>query len=903
MKNLSVLFLIFLFSASVLAQKPTKTPTPKKTTQTNKPADEQTEFDKAVALTNAAERIPALQNFIKNFPKSAQIVRAQELIVSARAQIGDEKLQAGEKESSFEYFKMAITDAPTPVSDKLFGDVILQIPTNLFTSGAPEKAFEFAKLIEEKIGANAKQIVGLASFYLGTENSNEGKRLAKKAIEIDSVLPSAYQTLGLSYRMGFMLDDAIAAYTKASELDAASIISKRSLADLKRAVGKSAEAIALYREVLIMDAEDGAAQNGLILALFDSGKKTEAESEFNKSIEANPNNLFLLVGAAYWYAANKNGEKAVELAQKALEVEPRYTWAHIALAHGLLAQKKPLEAEKILLAAKLHGDFPTLDYELATARFEAGFYREAADSLRRSFRINPKDGYVRARLGGRVSLEAETFSELLGAERPAGIYQPLAADTEENSTRMKTLLDLSQKLDSAESTDEQIAEAADKFIGGNDPMKFYRQMFAARQLLQKKKALPKILEIVKAATPQVDSALTVENPAAAVLADALYDSRTFAVSRNQVVIVPDVPRQTLSNILRGEIEEISGWTLFEQNKPAEAIVRLKRALSILPDKSSWWRSSQWRLGAALEADGKLPEALEAYTKSYLADVANYSKYIVIETLYTKINGSTDGLESKIGAKPSMPGQTETVATVKPSPTPLNDALPIATPTPATEIKTETKTTIETSLTPTEKIEETKPQPSPSPKTEEKTETTTENTTETKPKEETKTEQKSPFEPVIITIPNNNTKTKTEEKKTEESKTEEKKSEESKTEEKKTEEKPKDESTTSGETRQRKVIEKTIETCVIATNQESVSLLGGGGTIAVLVGFEEKGGDLKQIKSVANSPNDVQVVPDYEFSENTGRVLFVIKSITTKKGIYTVTFEAPCGKKEIAVIVR
>ncbi len=869
MKNFIILFLVFLLSASVLAQKPTKTPTPKKTTQTNKPSNEKTEFEKAVAVTNAAERITALQNFIKNFPKSAQIVRAQELIVSARAQIGDEKLQAGEKENSFNFFKMAIQDAPAPVSDKLFGDVILQIPTNLFISGEREKAVEIAKIIEEKIGANAKQIIGLASFYLGTENSVEGKRLAKRAIEIDSVMPSAYQTLGLSYRMGFMLDDAIAAYTKASELDAASIISKRSLADLKRAVGKSDEAIALYREVLIMDAEDGAAKNGVILALFDSGKKSQAESEFNKSIEANPNNLFLLVGAAYWYAANKNGERAVELARKALEVEPRYTWAHIALGRGLLAQNKPLEAEKILLAAKQHGDFPTLDYELATARFEAGFYREAAETLRRSFSLNLKDNYVRARLGGRVWLEAATFSELLGAERRAGIYQPLAADTEENSNRMKTLLNLSQRLDDAKATDEQITEAADKFIGGEDSMKFYRQMFAARQLLQKKKALPKILEIVKAATPKVDSALTISNPAAAVLADALYETRTFAVSRNQVVIVPDVPRQTLSNILRGEIEEITGWTLFEQNKPAEAIVRLNRALSILPEKSSWWRSSQWRLGTALEADGKLPEALDAYIKCYLSDTANYSKYTVIETLYTKINGSNNGLETKIGAKPSMTAQTETVAKTKPSPTPINDALPIATPTPTTEIKTEI------SPTPTEKIEETKPQPSPSPKTEEKT--------ETKPKEETKTEQKSPFEPVVITIPNNDTKPKTEE---------------TKTEEKKTEEKP-----TSGETRQRKVVEKTVETCVIAANQESVSLLNGGGTIAVLVGFEEKGGDLKQIKGVTNSPNDIQVVPDYEFSENTGRVLFVIRSISTKKGIYTVTFEAPCGKKEIAVIVR
>ena len=949
MRNLIVLFLIVLLSISVFAQNPTKKPTPKKTPQTTKVADEKTEFEKAAAVVSSLERIAALQEFIKNFPASEQIVRAQELIVSARAQIGDEKLQAGEKENSFNFFKMAIQDAPTPISDQLFGAVILQIPTNLFAGGEREKAVEIAKLIEEKIGANANQILALASYYLGTENSTKGKELAKRAIEIDGNSPSAYQTLGLANRMGFMLDDSIAAYSKALELDGKSMISKRSLADLKRAVGKSDEAITLYREILITDATDGAAQTGLILALFDAGKKSEAETEMAKSLEANPNNLFLLVGAAYWYAANKNGDRAVELANKALEIEPRYTWAHIALARGLFVQKKPLEAEKILLSAKQYGDFPTLDYELATVRFESGFYRESAEILRRSFRL--KEGYVRARLGGRVSLEAETFSELLGAERRASIYQPLAADTEENSNQMKILLDLSQKLDAKDATDEQITEAINKFIGGEDSMKFYRQMFAARQLLQRKKALPKILEILKEAVPKVDSALTISNPAAAVLADALYDSRVYAISRNQLVVVPDLSKAMLSNILRGEIEEIAGWTLFEQNKPAEAIVRLKRALSILPDKSAWWRSSQWRLGAAFEAENKLPEALDAYIKSYSTESPSLTKYTIIETLYQKINGSIDGLEAKIGAKPQITNQTEIVSQAKPTPTPtpLNESLPVASPTPTEE----TKPTAEVSPTPTEEkktidesastqteekktidessptlTEEKKPivEASPTPTTEEKTEVKTEEKTETQtetvaqnkptesPKEETKptetetkptettkteetkTETKPLFEPIIITIPNNKPKP-TESPKTEETKTEESKTEESKTEE------STDEKVTSGEVRQRKVVKKAVETCTIIANQESVSLLNGGGTIGVMVGFEEKGKDLKEIKAISSSPSDVQVVADYEFGENTGRVLFVIKSVTTKKGIYTVTFEAPCGKKEIAVIVR
>src|SRR5204863_5817692 len=119
-----------------------------------------------------------------------------------------------------------------------------------------------------------------------------------------------------------------------------------------------------------------------------------------KSLEANPGNVILLAGAAYWYAAHNDGDKAVEYAQKAIAADPRFIWSHIALARGLLAQNKPVEAEKMLLAARRYGNFPTLEYEIASARLGAGLYREAAEELARSFSL--KDGMIQARLGGRV---------------------------------------------------------------------------------------------------------------------------------------------------------------------------------------------------------------------------------------------------------------------------------------------------------------------------------------------------------------------------------------------------------------------------------------------------------------------------------------------------------------------
>ncbi|HSK70271.1 MAG TPA: hypothetical protein VK892_01150, partial [Pyrinomonadaceae bacterium] len=717
----------------------------------------------------------------------------------------------------------------------------------------------------------------------------------------------------------------------------------------------------------------------------------------------------------------------------------------------------PLEAEKTLLAARQYGNFPTLDYEIASARLQAGFFREAAEELQKRFVV--KDDLIAANLGGRVSKEATNFIELLDLERRASIFEPVAADNPETAQKLKSLLNFSQELNAKEVNEAEISLAADEFINGGDKMKIHRQLFVANRLLDKKAAFPKVLEIAQASVNNVDSALDVPSPAAAVMADELYESRRIALSRGEVIIVPEIPRQTLSAILRGRIEEIAGWSLYQQNKPAEAVIRFKRALSILPEKSAWSRSSQWRLGASLEAEGKQKEALDAYIRSYMdGGEKETAKYLVIETLYEKINGSREGLEQRIGARPAsfadvlarQPQQTETVAQVtentKPVSTPEIEAR--ATPEPSPVAETSPSPTAETTPDPTPEIEvtpevkaeatpetekeeipetkaETTPEPSPSPVAEktpqdkqeevkaepetaptpteaaptpetslvsktsptrnprlrtsprvvitssiepspsptpdnsikEVTKATPEtdannnqptveatpspspeatpevkstpvetkpkpevpSTPETKPENSPKTEtkpvrklevvqtdtlakadteakqpQKTLFEPVIINVP------KSENSKT--PKTGEKPIEKPVGEEKTEVSEPA--SNVSGGTRPRYVIETKntlVEPCKILVSQENVSLLNDGGSLGILVATE--GGDVRKVTALSNSPQDVSIVLEPEIGANSGRAFYIVKSVSPKKGVYTITFELPCGKREVLVKVR
>ena len=72
------------------------------------------------------------------------------------------------------------------------------------------------------------------------------------------------------------------------------------------------------------------------------------------------------------------------------------------------------------------------------------------------------------------------------------------------------------------------------------------------------------------------------DPATAVMASELYENRMIAAARGQYINVPSVPKQTLSSILRGRIEEIDGWTLYQMDDAAQAVVHLKRAVGVLP---------------------------------------------------------------------------------------------------------------------------------------------------------------------------------------------------------------------------------------------------------------------------------------------------------------------------------
>jgi uncharacterized membrane protein YgcG/tetratricopeptide (TPR) repeat protein len=638
-----------------------KEPTTKTVMVSRETPPEKAELDALLPLPPAV-RIEKLKAFIGAYPQSKLKPFAIELLVSAYAALGDEKLQAGDAEGGVAQFNEALVQSPEKMSDALFLKVVSQIPTNLYMRGQRSTSLEAARLIEAKVKDDPKRLLALAGFYLSVEQVDEAARLSELAIQLAPEMAAAHQALGAARHMALRLDDAAKEYARALELDPKLTQARRSLADLRRAAGKAEDALALYREQLTIDPADKAARAGLVLSLLDLGKKEEGEREMEAALKADVENLPLLVGASYWYASRNEPVLAQELAARAIGIEPRYTWARIALARSLVEQRRPLEAESVLRVARAYGSFPTLDYELASALAASGLYEEAAAELARSFSI--KDGQIETRLAGRMPAHDATFIDLLAPERRAGIFQPTAADTEANARMLKGLLALSYILDAAEGRGGNIdsallASAQEDFLAGEDGTRAFRQLYLASRLLQRGVELPRVVELSEAASSGVEAALGAPAATVAVMADELRNERARSLASGGALAVGDVPRNILDRIMRGRIEDLIGWSLFNQDKRSEALTHLKRAISVLPENSAWWRAAEWHLGATLDATGSQQEALAAYLKSYNRSAPDPVRRVIIEKLYRKINGSLDGLDDKIGPAPSVNEATQT----------------------------------------------------------------------------------------------------------------------------------------------------------------------------------------------------------------------------------------------------
>jgi tetratricopeptide (TPR) repeat protein len=210
----------------------------------------------------------------------------------------------------------------------------------------------------------------------------------------------------------------------------------------------------------------------------------------------------------------------------------------------------------------------------------------------------------------------------------------------------------------------------------------------------------------------------------AAQADEFRNLRAQAIAVGSIPDIAEAPHSALSNIMRGRIEDLTGWILFNQDKYPEAIEHLTQASKTLPNGTPSWRNTLWHLGVVLEQAGRNDEALENYIQSYNTGERDPIRRSVIERLYRKVKGSVDGLEDRIGPAittgKSQPAENTSSATSEASSsvtqptekaagTPATDAPKVDPATPVPSPEATPAPTPEATPTPTSE-----PTPSPIP---------------------------------------------------------------------------------------------------------------------------------------------------------------------------------------------
>ncbi|NNE67481.1 MAG: tetratricopeptide repeat protein [Pyrinomonadaceae bacterium] len=658
MRYFGLLFLILLTFTAVFAQDESSGETnEEKTPVVEQPSDKDV-YEAAIAIENPGERASALKKFLADYPESELRNRAFESLSSVRAIIADAKVRNNEIDEGIRLFKLAVSEAPDPISDRLFSKVLVSIPTNLFLLNQRNAAFDIAEMLEVRSAGNYKHLLGVATFYVGIKYATGARKIAEKAIEMKPDGSLGYQTLGLASRLGFDMQGAESAYEKALEFSPESLGIRQSLGELKRALGKPAEAEALFEFIIEKEPGDIQARTGLILSLFDQGRRKEAEAKLVEELNENPTNADVMIGAANWYAANGEAQLAVDHGTQAVSVMETNVWGYIILARGFMALGRPADAERILVAASRLGAGASHSYELALAQIEQGFYSDASEVISKHFRL--EGGKVVTDLDGRIGAEADTFFDLVALERKSAIFSPHSSYDTKADKELRALFEFKQLTENEDPGEEVVGAATDAFVNGTDETTAFRQLYAAEVLLEKNLLPAKAASLAGGAVESVDTALESEGSASAVLADQLYAGRRDAASVGRVVVVPPVESSVLSQIMRGRIEDITARAFIAQEDLSGAEIRLKRAISILPKDSAWWRKSMWRLGMVYEKQGKEKEALNSYASSYVAGEPTDLKRGEIEKLYSKLNGSTEGLDVLLDSAKTSKTDTKSV---------------------------------------------------------------------------------------------------------------------------------------------------------------------------------------------------------------------------------------------------
>jgi tetratricopeptide (TPR) repeat protein len=212
--------------------------------------------------------------------------------------------------------------------------------------------------------------------------------------------PAVYVNLAFAEHHDGDLDQSVADYRKAIELDPTDTQAEAELAGVLIEKDDLAGAMTHYRRALAIEPTLLGIRRGYAKGLAKEGRTTEAIAEYERILAANPRDPEIETCLGKALEARRGPAAGIPHYRTALLIDPRYADAENSLGMALEAEGRPKDALAHLEAAvKLNPGFAEAQNNLGFALAGLGRLADAVPHLQEAVRLKPGFGKARNNLG------------------------------------------------------------------------------------------------------------------------------------------------------------------------------------------------------------------------------------------------------------------------------------------------------------------------------------------------------------------------------------------------------------------------------------------------------------------------------------------------------------------------
>ena len=230
-------------------------------------------------------------------------------------------------------------------------------------------------------------------------SDRDRETLKSFARRIDPSDAGAHNNLGVLYYNKGLYEEAVAAFTKALELDTKMQVAQRNLEVAYFNTGYYDKRVAQLREKLRHRVDDRDARWELGRAYALLGQNEEAIAEFTALLRHHPNDLGAIVQLGSAEKASGSLASAQHWFEDAIRLDPSSSVTHFYLGEVLYNQGRHDESlEALKRAIELNPENPDAHFLLSFVYGDTGRHAEAAAASKRAVQLNPTLSHAHANL-------------------------------------------------------------------------------------------------------------------------------------------------------------------------------------------------------------------------------------------------------------------------------------------------------------------------------------------------------------------------------------------------------------------------------------------------------------------------------------------------------------------------